>query len=73
MAFFEQKMQIIQCYKSQFFDPISKEPDTPISGKHFLESIKSKNITFGRAASLDYAEGFTVNRTIGVQNLFDLL
>lgn len=72
-TYIDRKIDIIMCYKSQFYDPNSEEPNTPISGKHFIESIKSKSITFGRPASLDYAEGFTVNRTIGVNNLFDLV
>jgi bacillithiol biosynthesis deacetylase BshB1 len=71
-AYFKQKMELIQCYKSQFYDVNSAEPTTPISSKHFIETIKSKNVTFGRPASFDYAEGFTVNRTLGVENLFDL-
>lgn len=59
-------------YSSQFFDPNSKEPETPISSKNFMEYVKAKGSVFGRAINCDYAEGFTVNRYIGVENLFDL-
>jgi hypothetical protein len=66
------KMESIFAYSSQFFDPNSKEPETPISSKNFMENVKAKAALFGRAINADYAEGFTVNRYIGVENLFDL-
>lgn len=70
--YIDQKIEIIQAYKSQFYDPKSKEPKTPISGKEFLNFIKGKNATYGRPAGFEYGEGFTVARTLGVNNLFDL-
>lgn len=69
----EEKMKAILCYKSQFYDPNSKEPESPISSMNFLESVKAKNRVFGRPLNYDFAEGFTVERTIGVNSLFDLL
>lgn len=71
-AFMDKKMESIMAYSSQFFDPTSKEPDTPISSKNFIENVKGKGAIFGRAINCDYAEGFTVNRYMGVENLFDL-
>lgn len=68
----EKKMESIMAYSSQFFDPNSKEPATPISSKNFMEYVKAKGSLFGRAINVDYAEGFTTNRYIGVENLFDL-
>lgn len=70
--FMEKKMESIMAYSSQFFDPNSKEPETPISTKNFMEYVKAKGSLFGRAINVDYAEGFTVNRYIGVESLFDL-
>ena len=70
--YMDKKIEIVMAYKSQFYDPNSKEPETPISGKQFLEFIRSKNATYGRTSGFAYAEGFTVARTIGVRNLFDL-
>lgn len=70
--YLNKKLEIIQAYKSQFFDPNSKEPETPISSKSFLEYIKAKDRTFGRPAGFEYGEGFTVARTIGVHSLFNL-
>jgi N-acetylglucosamine malate deacetylase 1 len=66
------KMEAIQAYKSQFYNPDSNEPESPISVKNFLDVVKSKMMVYGRDASYEYAEGFTTNRSIGVRNLFDL-
>jgi bacillithiol biosynthesis deacetylase BshB1 len=71
-AHMDKKMESIMAFSSQFFDPNSKEPETPISSKNFMENVKAKGSLFGRAINCDYAEGFTVNRYIGVENLFDL-
>ena len=71
-AHMDKKMESIFAYSSQFFDPNSKEPETPISTKNFLEYVKSKGSLFGRAINVDYAEGYTVSRYIGIENLFDL-
>lgn len=68
----DKKMESILAFSSQFFDPNSKEAETPISSKNFMEYVKAKGSVFGRAINCDYAEGFTVNRYIGVENLFDL-
>jgi len=71
--FIEKKHNAIMAFKSQFYDPNSKEPQTPISGKEFLEAVNSKMTVFGRPVNAKYAEGFTTNRYIGVNNLFDLI
>jgi len=70
--FMDQKIQSIMAYRSQFFDPNSDEPETPISSMAFIDFIKAKNRTYARDIGVEYAEGFTVQRTIGVNNLFDL-
>lgn len=70
--FMNQKMESIMAYSSQFFDPNSNEPQTPISSKDFMEFVKAKARIFGRPINAEFAEGFTVNRYMGVENLFDL-
>jgi bacillithiol biosynthesis deacetylase BshB1 len=69
----DKKQEAIMCFSSQFYNPNSNEPQTPISSPEFLESVFSKMSIFGRAIGVRYAEGFTVNRYIGVNNLFDLI
>ena len=71
-SFIDKKMEAIQAFKSQFFDPNSKEPESPISVANFFDVVKGKMSVFGRDAGFDYAEGFTVERSMGVNNLFDL-
>jgi bacillithiol biosynthesis deacetylase BshB1 len=71
--FVEKKMEAIKAFKSQFYDPHSKEPESPISVKNFFELVKGKMSVFGRDAGFEYAEGFTVERTPGVTDLFKLV
>ncbi len=70
--YMDKKMESIFCYKSQFHNPDSNEPESPISSENFIESVKAKCRVYGRPLSYDFAEGFTVERTIGVESLFDL-
>lgn len=69
----EIKQKSIMAFSSQFYDPKSKEPQTPISTKEFMEYLHSKMAMWGRSIGASYAEGFTVTRHPGVKNLFDLL
>jgi len=71
--YMDRKIESIMAYSSQFFNPESSEPETPISSKSFIEFIKAKNRTYARDIGVEYAEGFTVERNIGVKNLFDLI
>jgi bacillithiol biosynthesis deacetylase BshB1 len=70
--FIDRKIEAIKAYKTQFFDPNSLEPATPISGEEFFDFIKGRMLQFGRSMGVKYAEGFTVERPIGVKNLVDL-
>lgn len=67
------KMDSIKAHKSQFFDPDSNEPQTLIAQPEFLENIKGRDAYYGQYLGVKYAEGFTVERYMGVDNLFNLL
>ena len=71
--FVPQKMNAIKAYTTQFWDPNSTEPQTPISGEEFFEFLHGRMSQYGRSIGVKYAEGFTVERTLGVSNLFDLI
>lgn len=71
--FFDKKIESIKAYSSQFYDPESAEPNTPISGKDFFEFLKGRARTFGRPIGVELAEGFTKSRNVGVRTLFDLI
>ena len=70
--YFAQKMEAIRAFSSQFFDPAGTAPNTPISGKDFLDFMEAKARVFGRPILAEFAEGFICARTPGVENLFDL-
>jgi N-acetylglucosamine malate deacetylase 1 len=72
-GFLEIKMKSILAYSSQFYDPNSKEPETPIATKNFLESIDYRSKDFGRLIGTEAAEGFTVERYLAVNSLSDLI
>ena len=70
--FMEIKMKSLMAFKSQFFDSASLEPATAISSKDFLEFLYGRAIEMGRQSGFLYGEGFTVERTAGVDSLFNL-
>lgn len=67
--YLDKKMESILAYGSQFYDPNSSEDESPISGEDFLEFIKARARTYGRQIGVEFGEGFTVSRPIGVENL----
>lgn len=67
--YFDKKMESIMAFSSQFYDPNSKEPQTAISSKEFVEFIKARAMQFGRLINKEYGEGFTVKRPIGTSDL----
>jgi N-acetylglucosamine malate deacetylase 1 len=70
--FMDIKMQSILAYSSQFYNPNTNEPESPISSKNFLESVKYRAQDLGRITGVAYAEGFTVERYLTVNSLSDL-
>jgi bacillithiol biosynthesis deacetylase BshB1 len=72
-GFTDKKIEAILAYRSQFYDPNSTEPESPITSKNFFESLNYRSRDLGRLVGLDYAEGFTVERCLAVNSLADLL
>lgn len=70
--FMDTKIKSILEYKSQFFDPNSEEPETPISSAGFLDSIRNIASEFGKHTGVKYAEGFIVERYPLIDSLFDI-
>lgn len=69
----ETKMNAIKAFKTQFFDPNSDEPETYISNPRFMEMINSRGIHYGHEIGVQYGEGFTVERKLGVDDITTLL
>lgn len=70
--FMDKKMDSVLAYGSQFYDPNSKEPVSPITSKNFLDSVKYRAQDLGRLVGVEYAEGFTTERYLAVNSLGDL-
>lgn len=71
-GYMDKKIAAVFAYSSQFFDPENKEPNTPISSKNFKDSIEYRARDLGRLTGVEFAEGFTVERTPVVGSLSDL-
>ncbi len=70
--FIEKKREAILAYKTQFYNPDSSEPQTPISSSDFLDFLDARAREFGRTIGVTYGEGFTVERTPGIDDLLSL-
>jgi bacillithiol biosynthesis deacetylase BshB1 len=72
-GFMEKKIESILAYTSQFFNENSNEPETPISSKTFVESVKNRGADLGRIVGVEYAEGFTTQRQLATTRISNLL
>lgn len=71
--YWEKKMEAIRAYKTQFYDPSSKEAETYISKPGFLAMLEARAVEYGQGIGTKYGEGFTARKYIGVNSLFDLI
>lgn len=69
----DKKLEAVMAFDSQFYNPKSSEPETPISSKGFIDFLESRAITFGRPLGVRYGEGFTSSRYIGINDLTNLI
>jgi N-acetylglucosamine malate deacetylase 1 len=65
----EQRLQSIKAYKTQFHNPGSNEDETYISSPEFLESIIARARLLGKRIGVQFAEGFISKKSIGISNL----
>jgi len=72
-GFVDKKIASVLAYSSQFYDPNSKEPETPITSKNFIDSINYRAKDLGRLIGVECAEGFTTERYVAVENLSKLI
>lgn len=69
----QRKVAAVLAYSSQFYNPDTNEPETPIATKNFLESLNYRAQDLGRLIGTDYAEGFTAERHLAVNSLDNLI
>ncbi len=72
-GFMDQKLASVFAYKSQFYDPNSTEPQTPISSENTRDSLTYRYRNLGRLIGTDFAEGFNTKRQVATRSLFDLI
>ena len=65
---FEQKLEAVKAYATQFHNTESKEPQTYISTPDFLESVIYRHKWFGKMIGVKYAEGFITEKMTGFKN-----
>lgn len=72
-GFMDTKLDAVKAYTSQFYDPNSKEPESPITSKNFFDSVQYRANDLGRLIGVESAEGFTSERYLAVEKLDDLI
>ncbi len=68
----DKKIEAIKCYTTQFYNPDLNEPQTYISTPDFLDGVIYRSKMMGKMIGVNYAEGFTSKKIIGI-NSFDNL
>jgi bacillithiol biosynthesis deacetylase BshB1 len=71
--FADAKMQSIAAHASQFYNPESKEPETRLTEKNFLEQIRARMIYYGSLIGVDAGEPFYVREALNVEDPLALL
>ena len=72
---FEQRMQAIKAYTTQFYNPENEDdgPQTYISTPEFLESVISRARMIGKKIGVKYGEGFNCEKRLGIKNFDSLI
>ncbi|MCW5897676.1 MAG: bacillithiol biosynthesis deacetylase BshB1 [Flavobacteriales bacterium] len=71
-AHWERKQEALRCFASQFHDPASQEPPSPIANPDFMPYLEGRHRQLGRLIGVPYAEGYTCARPPGVDDLLAL-
>lgn len=61
-AYQKKKMDALRCYKSQFYNPKSKERMTFIAKKSFIDMIEARARHFGAMIGAEFGEGFVTKQ-----------
>ena len=67
------KWASIQAYGTQFFNPASTEPATYLSNQEFAKFMEARAREFGHMIGVEFGEGFTAPRPVGVREVGELL
>jgi len=67
--YWDRKKEVIAAFSTQFFDPNSQEPETPISTKDFWDFLDARGREFGRKIKVKFGEGFVHATTTSVHDI----
>lgn len=69
---YDVRQKAVRAYKSQFYNPESKDPETLLSKKSFLEFIDTRAKFYGQMIGVKYGDPLFSVKPFGVNDLFDL-
>ncbi len=65
---YELKTKALAAFGSQFYNPKSKDRETVLSSKHFLDSIRARDAHYGSLIDVPYGEAFFSLQPIGLDS-----
>ena len=65
----EQRMEAVKAYQTQFFSSAGDGPQTYISTPEFMEALTARARLLGKRIGVKYAEGFLSKKSIGLKSL----
>lgn len=71
--FLEEKMDAIRAHASQFYNPDSKEPETRLTDKRFLDELENRSRYFGSLIGVAAGEPFFVREALNIEDPIELL
>lgn len=69
----DERMDAVRAFKSQFFDPSGDAANTLISSPGFMQMLDARGREFGMSIRCEFGEGFVLDRMLGVSDLTSLL
>jgi N-acetylglucosamine malate deacetylase 1 len=67
---YDQRMEAVRSFKSQFHDPSSRERETALSTPEFMEMLRTRLEYYGDRISKKYGEPFFSPSNIGITDLY---
>lgn len=69
----EQRRKAVRAHKSQFFDPLSKDPETILSVPAFLDNVETRLKYWGNLIGVTYAEPFLTSEPFAIPDLVEAM
>ena len=72
-AVWEQRMEAVKAFRTQFLPDGSNDPQTYISSPEFMEALTARARSLGKRIGVKYGDGFVSKKNIGLRNLEALI